>query len=183
MSQQIGWCVELAIKPGQLGNFVKLTAEMIELTRNEFWRAESDQRFVSGDETTVHAIERYVDLGAALRHLQNFAEKFAERFLSMVDRKLFTVHGTPSPELKELLDGFSASYLRRFGNLEYWPQSQRARRASDRLSAVRKNFATFTPICPSRKPDNPPLAVYSQLDRGGGSCGFRRFARSAASLR
>ena len=51
----------------------------------------------------------------------NFAEKFAEHFLSMADHKRFTVYGTPSPELKELLDGFSASYLRPFGDLEYWP--------------------------------------------------------------
>ena len=120
MSQQIGWCVELAIKPGQLGNFMKLTGEMVELTRNKSGVLRY-QRFVSGDETTIHAIESYVDSGAALMHLRNFAEKFAEQFLSMVDRKRFTVYGTPSPELKELLDGFSASYLRPFGDLEFWP--------------------------------------------------------------
>lgn len=110
----------MAIKPGQLGNFMKLTGEMVELTRNESGVLRY-QRFVSGDETTIHAIESYVDSGAALMHLRNFAEKFAEQFLSMVDRKRFTVYGTPSPELKELLDGFSASYLRPFGDLEFWP--------------------------------------------------------------
>ena len=59
--------------------------------------------------------------GAALMHLRNFAEKFAEQFLSMVGRKRFTVYGTPTSELKQLLDGFSATYLRPFGDLEFWP--------------------------------------------------------------
>jgi hypothetical protein len=39
----------------------------------------------------------------------------------MVDRMRFSVYGTPSAELKELLDGFGAIYLSPFGNFEYWP--------------------------------------------------------------
>jgi quinol monooxygenase YgiN len=105
MSEQIAWCVDM-----------KLTGEMVEFTRNEPGVL-SYQRFVSDDETAVHAIERYVDSGAALMHLRNFAEKFAERFLTMVGRKRFTVYGSPTSELKELLDGFGASYLRPVSDL------------------------------------------------------------------
>ena len=43
-----------------------------------------------------------------------------ERFASMVDRIRFTVFGNPSDELKGLLDGFGATYLRPFGNFKYW---------------------------------------------------------------
>jgi len=120
MSEQISWCVELAVKPGQLDNFVELTREMVKSTRNEPGVL-SYQRFVSDDGQRVQAYERYVDSDAALVHLQTFSEKFGDRFLSMVDRILFTVYGSPSAKLKELLDGFGAIYLRRFGDFEYWP--------------------------------------------------------------
>jgi quinol monooxygenase YgiN len=85
MSEQISWCVALGVKPGQLDNFMKLTQEMVASTRNEPGVL-SYQRFVGDDNKIVHAQERYVDSGAALMHLQNFAEEFAERFVSMVDR-------------------------------------------------------------------------------------------------
>jgi quinol monooxygenase YgiN len=120
MSEQISWCVALGVKPGQLDNFMKLTQEMVASTRNEPGVL-SYQRFVGDDNKIVHAQERYVDSDAALMHLQNFAEKFAERFVSMVDRMRFTVYGTPTAELKELLDGFGAVYLSPFGDFEYWP--------------------------------------------------------------
>ena len=50
----------LAIKPGQLDNFMKLTEEMVAFTRNERGVL-SYQRFVSDDSKIVHAHERYVD--------------------------------------------------------------------------------------------------------------------------
>jgi quinol monooxygenase YgiN len=120
MSGQIAWCVELAVKPGQLDSFLELTGEMVGSTRNEPGVL-SYQRFVGDDGKVVHAYERYVDADAALAHLRNFGEKFGERFLSMVDRMRFTVYGTPTAELKQLLDGFGAIYLRPFGVFDYWP--------------------------------------------------------------
>jgi len=120
MSQQIAWCVELAIKPGQLDDFMELTGEMVEFTRSEPGVL-SYRRFISDDDAVVHAIESYVDSDTALMHLQNFAEKFAERFSSMVDRRRFTVYGTPSFKLKELFDGFGAIYLTPFGGFEHKP--------------------------------------------------------------
>jgi hypothetical protein len=38
----------------------------------------------------------------------------------MVDRTRFTVFGNPSDELRELLDGFGATYLRPFDDFAYW---------------------------------------------------------------
>ena len=35
MSEQIAWCVELLIQPGQLDSFLELTAEMVEETAKE----------------------------------------------------------------------------------------------------------------------------------------------------
>ena len=119
MGDQISWRVELAVKPGEFENFQALTGEMVEATREEPGTL-SYERFVTDDGKFVHVYERYTDSGAALVHLRKFGEIFGERFASMVDRIRFTVFGNPSDELKGLLDGFGATYLRPFGNFRYW---------------------------------------------------------------
>lgn len=81
----------------------------------------SYQRFIREDDTIVHAYERYADSEAALTHLQNFEKKFAQRFLGLVDRLRLTVYGTPSAELKGVLDALGAVYLTPFGGFNYWP--------------------------------------------------------------
>jgi hypothetical protein len=75
---------------------------------------------VSEDGQVVHVYERYADSASALAHLRTFAKRFGGRFLSMVDRTRFTVFGTPSDELKGILDGFGATYLRPLGDFAYW---------------------------------------------------------------
>jgi quinol monooxygenase YgiN len=119
MSDQIAWCVELAILPGQHDSFLKLTAEMVNETAKEPGVL-SYQRFVTAEQI-VHAVERYESSVAALEHLRIFRDEFAERFSSMVTRRRFTVYGLPSAELKAVLDGFGAVYFNRLGDLSYWP--------------------------------------------------------------
>lgn len=116
---EISWHVELRVKPGQLSNFRTLTGEMVGATRRERGVL-SYQRFVSDDGTTVRAYERYADSVAALAHLEVFEKSFAGRFGAMVDRKAFTVFGSPSAELKTALDKFHAVYLKPFGDFDYW---------------------------------------------------------------
>jgi len=105
---------ELVVKPGQLDNFRAPTAEMVESTRSE-----PDvlvyERFISDDGKDVHVYERYTDSESAVAHLHAFGEKFGRRFVGMIDRRLLTVYGTPSGELKRMLDAFGATYLRHFG--------------------------------------------------------------------
>lgn len=119
MSDQISWHVELAVKEGQLESFRALTGEMVEFTRSESGVL-SYQRFVSDDSKFVHVYERYADSAAALAHLRNFATNFSGRFVMMVDRKRFIVFGQPSDELRAVLDGFGAAYLKIFGDFTYW---------------------------------------------------------------
>jgi len=119
MGDQIAWRVELAVKPGKLKNFLALTGEMVEATRDEPG-ALSFQRFASDNGKFVHVYERYADSAAALAHLRKFATNFSGRFVSMVDRTRFTVYGNPNDELRALLDGFGATYMRPFGDFAYW---------------------------------------------------------------
>jgi len=119
MNGEIAWRVELAVKPGRLDPFRALTGEMVDFTRGESGVL-SYQRFVSDDGTSVHIYERYADSAAALAHLRNFGKIFAKRFQELVERRRFTVFGDPSAELRALLDGLGATYLKAFGDFPYW---------------------------------------------------------------
>jgi hypothetical protein len=88
--------------------------EMVSSTRQEPG-ALAYEWFVSDDCTAVHIYERYASSGAVLEHLQNFGQKFAERFFRAVDATGFTVYGSPSDEAKQGLSGLSPTYLGPFG--------------------------------------------------------------------
>lgn len=109
MSDHISWHVELRVKTGQLDALRALTIEMVESTKREPG-ALIYERYVSDDRQTVHVFERYLDANAAVMHLTAFGRTYGERFAEMVDRKRFTVFGTPTAELKEILDPLGATY-------------------------------------------------------------------------
>ena len=119
MSDEIAWRVELSVKPDQVSNLLLLTNEMVQAASLEVGCL-SYQRFISPDGKTVHVYERYLNSGVALAHLTMFFSRFGDRFASMVERESFTLYGTPSSELRRVLDQFNPDYLRPFGNFEYW---------------------------------------------------------------
>jgi quinol monooxygenase YgiN len=112
MSEPISWHVELEVRPGQMDAFRALTDKMVEATRGERG-AMIYERFIGGDERAVHVYERYVDCAAAVAHLKAFQTTFGRGFASMIDRKSFTVFGTPTPELRQILDPLGATYFAR----------------------------------------------------------------------
>jgi len=116
---QVSWCVELAVRPGCLESFEKLTDEMVAATRAENGVL-SYQRFISDDGQTIYAHERYESSKAAADHLRKFDAAFGDRYASMVERKRFIVAGDPSDELKALLDIHQATYHQPFGPFPYW---------------------------------------------------------------
>jgi quinol monooxygenase YgiN len=116
---EISWRVELSVNPGQLENFKALTGMMVEMSKDEPGTL-SYQRFVTDDGRSVHLYERYIDSVAALMHLHVFTKHFGERFMSMAHRESFLVFGSPSDELKRVLDGLGAVYLKPLGDFKYW---------------------------------------------------------------
>ena len=114
MSDEVSWQVELELKPGKLEPFRALTEEMVEATRGEVG-ALIYERFISEDGEAIWVYERYADSAAAVAHLRTFAKQFGESFTSMVIRRRFTVFGSPSDELRSILEGLDATYLARFG--------------------------------------------------------------------
>ena len=110
MSAEVSWQVVLRLTPGKLDDFRTLTNEMVEATKDEPG-ALVYERFISDDEETVWVYERYRNSEAAVEHLKKFASLFGPRFSTMVTRERFTVFGSPSNELREILDGMDATYL------------------------------------------------------------------------
>ena len=119
MGDEIAWRVELFVKPDQVGNLLALTDEMVKSAGAEHGCL-SYQRFISPDGYSVHLYERYLNSDTARAHLTIFFQRFSARFASMIDRRTVSVYGTPSSELRQMLELFSPEYLRPFGNLEYW---------------------------------------------------------------
>jgi len=110
--QIISWHVELSVRAGALQAFKTLTAEMMEVTREELGVL-LYERFIDPDEKTIHVLERYATSEAAVAHLLVFKARFAPRFGELVVRRRFEVFGSPSAELKALLDGFGSLYFSR----------------------------------------------------------------------
>lgn len=69
---------------------------------------------ISDDHTTVNIIEYYSDSASLISHVTTTFGPFAADFLSLVQLKDFTVHGTPSNEVKDLLKDFSPKYMTPF---------------------------------------------------------------------
>ena len=109
MSDRISWYVELQVKPGQLDVLRALTNEMIEASRSESGTL-IYERYISDDSEVVHVLERYVDSAAAVAHLTAFVRMYGDRLSKMIDRRRFIVFGTPSDELRRILDPLGATY-------------------------------------------------------------------------
>ena len=110
MNNHISWHVELQVKPGQLNALRTLTDQMVGSTSTEPG-ALIYERYISDDHQFVHVFERYVDSSAAVAHLTAFGKMYGEQFAKLVNRKRFTVFGTPNFELKQILDPLGATYV------------------------------------------------------------------------
>ena len=110
MSDVVAWLVDHSIKSGQLDNFKALVEEMVQSTLNEP-NTFAYEWFLSEDNSSCHSYERFADSAAAMTHLGNFGEQFAERFLPLVEIRQFTVYGAPNDEVKAVLSGFGATFM------------------------------------------------------------------------
>src|SRR5437867_1133013 len=96
MGREVSWVVELELKDGRADQFRALSEEMVGVAQRE-------------PGTIVY--ERYANVSVAAAHLRTFHEQFGDLFATLVTRKRFAVFGPANDEVKELLDGFGATYL------------------------------------------------------------------------
>jgi quinol monooxygenase YgiN len=104
--KEIAWLFELELKPENRAAFEALVPEMVEETRKAEPGSRAYQIFVN--EGSVNVFERYDDSEAALEHMKNFGERFAGRFMALVTPVRFTLLGSPSPELLEVVGPIGA---------------------------------------------------------------------------
>jgi quinol monooxygenase YgiN len=107
--------LELTVQPGCSDDFRTLMNEMVVATETNEPGTLSYEWSLSDDGSACHIFERYADSDAAMAHLGTFGEKFADRFLKVLKPVRLTVYGSPSEQLKEILDGFKADYMRSVG--------------------------------------------------------------------
>ena len=113
MSDIVSWNVHMSVREGRLSDARELMPEMVESTRGEVGTLVYEW-FLAVGGTVCHLNERYADSDAAMVHLGNFGTKFAERFLECFEPTGLYVYGEPSDEVRAVLDGFGAVYLRTF---------------------------------------------------------------------
>ncbi len=113
MSDIVSWNVHMSVREGRLSDARELMPEMVESTRGEVGTLVYEW-FLGVGGTVCHLNERYADSDAAMVHLGNFGTKFAERFLECFEPTGLYVYGEPSDEVRAVLDGFGAVYLRTF---------------------------------------------------------------------
>ena len=117
MSDVIEWVLEMDVQAGQADNVAALLDDMVSATERDEPGALVYEYYTNADRSQVTVLERYRDSAAAMVHLGNFGEKFADRFLAAFAPTRFTVYGPASDELRAALSGFGAvhmDYLRGF---------------------------------------------------------------------
>lgn len=114
MSNTVSWNLQLAVREGRIDDARALMEEMVDSTRREPGTLQYEW-FLDPDGNVCHIVERYADSEAALAHLGNFGENFAERFLDCFEPTSLAVYGAPSGEARGVLDGFGATYLGGWG--------------------------------------------------------------------
>ena len=114
MTNNVYWQIELSIKNGELDNFQSLMNEMVTSTQNEDG-AINYEWWIGDDHTSCHIYERYEDASAAMIHIGNFGQNFAERFMGLVDITRFTVYGNPDDNVRGALGGMGAVFMNSLG--------------------------------------------------------------------
>jgi quinol monooxygenase YgiN len=95
---EVGWHVELELRPGGTEAFVALTREMADAARDEPGCLRYE-RFVDAERGVVDVYEAYADARAAFDHLETFAGRFSGRFEPLVQRRHFHLYGAVDAEL------------------------------------------------------------------------------------
>ena len=73
--------------------------------------------FVTKDNRSCHIFERYVDSAAVMTHLGTFGQKFAQRFMTVLQKTRYTVYGNPSDEVIKALAAFGPVFMTPIGGL------------------------------------------------------------------
>lgn len=111
-SDDIHWVLAVRIKEGKEDQFEELMPEMIAATEAE--EGTKIYEWLRHDDL-VHLYERYHDSDAALVHMMNFGEEFADRFVDVFEIESFSVYGPASEEVRSAASDFHPVHFERVG--------------------------------------------------------------------
>ena len=111
MSDVIEWVLEMRVNEGQAENVQPLIEEMAEATKAAEPGALHYKYYLSEDGTACTVLERYADNAAAMLHLKNFGEKFADRFMTVFAPQRFSVYGPSQEDLRGALSPMGATFM------------------------------------------------------------------------
>ena len=114
MNDQVALLLQVAVKPGELESLKALLGDLAESSRAEPGTLVYEQSINDANDL-VQSYERFADSAAALTHLGTFGEKFGERFWAAVTPTALWVYGSPSDEVKQVLNPFNPVYMGHFG--------------------------------------------------------------------
>ena len=115
MSDPVTWTLDADIKDGKLDTLVGLLAGAIETVEGSEPTTLAYEFFVSEDQRTLLAMERYSDSEAALVHLRTMGPKLEPLMECLERAPTVRVHGDASAELRSALTGFAPTYFRAVG--------------------------------------------------------------------
>lgn len=111
----MGWCawmLEMRVRDGREDDVRALMKEMVDATQaNEPGTLNYEWSF-SADGRVCHLYERYADSDAAMVHCRTFGERFATRFLDVLEPTRFTFYGSPSAEVQAAAAPFAPALMR-----------------------------------------------------------------------
>ena len=105
MTESLIFTVDLEILPGRLDALKTHVADAVASVRENEPDVLIYAYFISEDGKTARIIEHYANSEAMLAHLK---DADTSDFFTMVKSRGATLHGSPSPELRKLMDGFGA---------------------------------------------------------------------------
>ncbi len=108
----------LDIKTSDLDQLKTLLEEMVSATQADEPDTLNYEWFISADGSTCHIYERYAGSAAVMTHLGNFGEKFAERFMAILQPSRMMVYGSPNDEVITALSGLGAVFMAPLGGFD-----------------------------------------------------------------
>ena len=107
MTESLVFTVDLEVVPGKLDALRNHVENAVAAVRENEPDVLTYAYYLSEDETKARIIEHYANSEAMLNHLR---DADTSEFFTMARPKGATLHGSPSPELRELLTGFGARF-------------------------------------------------------------------------
>lgn len=110
MSSIISWNLQMSINDGHLDDFLSLMEEMVEFTKANEPNVLQYEIFLNDENTKCHVLESYKNADAAMIHIGNFGQHFAERFMTYLTIESFNVYGPATEDIKSALGPFGTSF-------------------------------------------------------------------------